>query len=499
MSEMRAGRPAPGAWAAVLLATLAACSGAPVPKEMEAPPPMREVQTLWTERLELFMEYPLLVAGETSGPWAVHLTVLEGAQPVREGSLTLVFTAEGGSAHEVAVSSPARPGIYTPAVELPRAGTYDLTMRYAGPGLSEEIWIGPVFVYASAAEFPTEAPEPETGIILLKEQQWAVPFATAIAADQVVADAIVVPGEVIAADGRQASVQAPLAGMVASAGAGEWPSEGATVTRGQVLAVLRSVDGEDSWNGLIARAEHLEREVGRLERLLAAEAVPERRVVEARHDLAVVRRAIAAIGEPADSGDALVVRAPIAGVVAARSVQPGMRVNAGDHLYTITDPAEVRVRFHLPAHEARRAPRATAVRYRAEGGEALMVATRRVGISPVLDPVSRSVAVTFAPPPSAALRPGMLLQGHLQVGAGDPGVAIPPSAVRREDGVSVVYVQLAGELFQRRIVTLGPTDGEWTRVLAGVAAGERVVVVGAYQVRLASLNPAAVSDHGHPH
>ncbi len=51
----------------------------------------------------------------------------------------------------------------------------------------------------------------------------------------------------------------------------------------------------------------------------------------------------------------------------------------------------------------------------------------------------------------------------------------------------------------RRVLTLGPSDGEWTLVASGIRSGERVVTEGAYQVRLASLNASEIADHGHPH
>ena len=68
-----------------------------------------------------------------------------------------------------------------------------------------------------------------------------------------------------------------------------------------------------------------------------------------------------------------------------------------------------------------------------------------------------------------------------------------------EDGLAVVYVKVGGEAFVRRVVELGPSDGEWVIVAAGVESGEQVVTTGAYQVKLASLGDAEISDHGHPH
>jgi cobalt-zinc-cadmium efflux system membrane fusion protein len=68
------------------------------------------------------------------------------------------------------------------------------------------------------------------------------------------------------------------------------------------------------------------------------------------------------------------------------------------------------------------------------------------------------------------------------------GLAIPDAAVLDENGTPVAYVQLGGESFERRVLTLGPSDGMWVLVRDEIAVGEMVVDAGAYQVRLASLS-----------
>lgn len=485
---------------ALLLAlTLSACGDAPAPAAEDEGTPS-EVVTLWTPRLELFMEHPLLVAGSASEPWAVHLTVLDGFQPVRTGRLVLTFTGPDGQLHEFTADAPVRDGIYGPVVELPAAGSYDLTMTYAGAGLEDELWVGPVFVYASTADFPTVAPEPETGIALLKEQQWVTPFATTEVGTRRVAEAVPVSGELVAADGGMLAVPAPLAGLLEAGRNAVAPSVGDRVERGQVLATLTSADGEDSWAALVARVEHLSLEAARMERLYAAEAIPERRLIEARHDLVTARRSLEALGVAADSGALLRVRSPVTGVVLARHLVPGARVDAGEALFTVGAAGAMWVRFRVPAAMASRLPEVTGASFRVEGSDDIHQAGRRTAASQVIDAETRSLSLMFEAPVSAAgLRIGMVLQGHLRLGGGEEGIAVPASTVRMEDGIPVAYVQMGGELFQRRVLTLGPSDGEWTRVLEGLDAGERVVVIGAYQVRLASLNPAAVSDHGHPH
>ena len=118
----------------------------------------------------------------------------------------------------------------------------------------------------------------------------------------------------------------------------------------------------------------------------------------------------------------------------------------------------------------------------------------------MIDPASRTLPVRYAVRnPDRALKVGMLADGHLLVGDPVDGVAVPTAAIQDEDGLAVVYAKVGGEAFQRRVVEVGPSDGSWTIVVSGVASGEQVVATGAYQVRLASLGEAEISDHGHPH
>jgi multidrug efflux pump subunit AcrA (membrane-fusion protein) len=55
-----------------------------------------------------------------------------------------------------------------------------------------------------------------------------------------------------------------------------------------------------------------------------------------------------------------------------------------------------------------------------------------------------------------------------------------------------------GESFERRPLRLGLRANGWVEVLEGVAAGERVVTTGAYEVRLAGAS-GALPAHGHAH
>ena len=102
------------------------------------------------------------------------------------------------------------------------------------------------------------------------------------------------------------------------------------------------------------------------------------------------------------------------------------------------------------------------------------------------------------PNPDGRLRIGMSLTVYVETARAEEALVVPTSALVDEDGRTVAFVQLAGETFEKRDLTLGIRDGPVVQVLGGLSEGERVVTQGAYAVRLASVS-TTLPAHGHAH
>ncbi|HSW28806.1 MAG TPA: efflux RND transporter periplasmic adaptor subunit [Longimicrobiales bacterium] len=456
--------------------------------------------TIWTERTELFFEHPALIAGAPGEPWAIHLTDLADFRAVSVGRLTLEFVGADGRAHTTVAEAPARAGVYNPAPSLPTAGTYDLTMRLESEHLSDEIHVGSIRVFASEADLPVPDAAGGAGISFLKEQQWPIDFATAPAGSRVVSPGLEVTGSLEPAPGRMAQVTAPVDGIARWDLNRDAPTEGAWVRAGQPMVRLAPVGGADAYASLRGRAELLEREVARAERLVAAQAIPARRLDEARLELDVVQAQLSALDAGERDGFVLALPAPIDGSVVERRFVAGQRVDAGAHLLTVLDPRQLHLVLQVPAGDLAALEGVSGATFTPEGAQDVVRTERLVSVGAALDPALRTVPVTFVVDnPDRRLRSGMLVTGRLLSGERAPALAIPAQAVVDEDGVMVAYVQAGGETFERRVVTVGASDGEWTVVTDGVRAGERVVTRGQYQIRLSSLNTSEIADHGHAH
>jgi membrane fusion protein, heavy metal efflux system len=97
---------------AYFMAMLLATTGCARP----SPPAASELPTLnvthWTERTELYMEYPPLIAGRTA-LFAVHLTRLADFKPIAAGQARVEFAPEQGAQPTAIVGpQPSRPGAF---------------------------------------------------------------------------------------------------------------------------------------------------------------------------------------------------------------------------------------------------------------------------------------------------------------------------------------------------------------------------------------------------
>jgi membrane fusion protein, heavy metal efflux system len=503
----------------VLLITLAgtACNRPASPEAETDQPPALSV-TRWTERTELFAEYPPLVVGETSR-FAIHLTRLADFKALTEGHVEVHLRGGAGPGEVFRVDGPSRPGIFGVDVKPARAGKRELVITLRAPGLTDEHRVGGVEVYADAAAARAAAnggAEETPGVSFLKEQQWTLDFGTAVVREQAVQESIRVPARLEARPGGAADVVAPIDGRLVRVL--DVPL-GAQVSRGQEVARLLpppAVPG-DLPQLQRARAEAqtalslATRDRERAERLTSAGAAPAKRLDEARSAEEQAKARLTAAeaslrqynaarsGGVANAEGLFVVRAPVSGVLAQRDAATGANVAAGTILFRVVDASLIHVVGQVPEADAVRARSASTAEIEVPGRPDRVPAGRLASLGRVLDQQSRTLPMTFAFDNRTMRLPvGQSVFLHLLMGQTAPRPVVPSAAVVDDAGRPIVFVQRGGETFERRPVTLGARTGDLVQITEGVKPGDRVVTKGAYLVRLASLS-TSVPAHGHVH
>jgi RND family efflux transporter MFP subunit len=474
--------------------------------------------TRWTDKTELFAEYPSLVVGSTSR-FAIHLTRLDTFKALTEGRVEVRLRGGSGQEETFAVDAPSRPGIFGVDVKPTHGGTRQLVIVLRARRLEDEHRVGEVDVHANAdaARAAAGARGDEVpGISFLKEQQWALDFGTVLVTDRTLRESIRVPARLEPRPDGAADVVAPIDGRLMTVAS---LPLGATVTRGQELARLLPPPAVPSDLPQLQRARAeaqtqlalAVRDRERAERLTSAGAAPGRRLDDARAveeqakarfaaaEASLAQDRAARSGGAANAEGLFIVRAPLSGVIAGHQATSGANVSAGGTLFRVVDTGDVLIVGQIPEGAADKARGARAAEMEVRGRQDRVPAGRLVGMGKVLNVESRTVPVTFAiDNRPLGLPVGQSLFLHLLLEPTAPTPVVPAAAIVDDAGRPIVFVQREGETFERRAVTLGVRTGDLVQVTEGLKAGERVVSKGAYLVRLASLS-TSVPAHGHVH
>jgi len=471
--------------------------------------------TLWTEKTELFMEYPALIAGQEAA-FAVHLSDLKDFKPVTQGRLTCVFKNAGGGEVIFVAESPSYPGIFRPLVKFSEAGVYDLELRLEGQQVADIIHVPNVRVFADEAAVPheKESVTSEELITFLKEQQWKIDFRTEPAQTRNLSGSVKAVGEILPKAQWHAEVPALVNGVILADQNANLPSVGAWVQKGAVLAVISPpANTEAGLNNV--RNEYLlaKAEFERSQRLFEKQAISQKRLEEAKLRFEAKQAGYEVIAQQVDFGAAkngdnntphFHLKAPIAGVIAEIHFHLGETVETGKKLFTISNPKRVWLKANIPLALLARVKAATGASFKVEGYEQEFrvdqLNGKLISAGSIVDEKSRTVPTIFEiDNPENQLKIGMFAEVAVQTGGATEALAIPTTAIFDDSGTPVAYVHVEGEAFAKRVLQTGISDHGFTQILSGIAEGERVVTVGGYQVRLASLSTSVPVGHGHEH
>jgi RND family efflux transporter MFP subunit len=261
---------------------------------------------------------------------------------------------------------------------------------------------------------------------------------------------------------------------------GQW------VGAGQVLAVVdRAVQSQQlgalaaqirvaQADANLAQAE-LDRAKALIERGFISKADMDRKTATRDAAAARVRVAQAQLGESQARTGRLDIRAPAAGLVLTRQVEPGQVVGAGSGvLFRLARGGEMELQARVS--EADMQTISTGVRASVNPvGTALNIAGEVWQLSPVIDPQTRQGTVRIATGYNAALRPGGFATAKIIRGSAMAPL-LPESAILSDAGVSYVYIVGADNKIERRDVTVGNVSEAGVGIMAGLTGQERVVL-----------------------
>ena len=460
--------------------------------------------TLYSDKTELFVEFKPLIVGSTSR-FAAHFTKLgESFKSLDEGKITLSLITGDKGIRTVAEKA-SSPGIFRLALTPKEAGMGKLVFEIETSDYSDRIIIDSVAVYLDEKEAKAAVEEEGGGgdISFLKEQAWKIDFANQEMKRTIFHDVIKVSGQLSAMPADEQVVVSKSSGIV------KWNESlvtGASVKQGQKLFVISSgnlAQGniESQYRGAKANFEKADADYKRVQLLRKDNIISEKDYLQIKNNYDQADIAFETLSKNYSQGGQTVA-APITGFIKQISARSGEFVQAGQPLAVITNDQYLQLQADVPLRYVSQLPLITEAQFKTLHNNAVYdtraLSGKVLTYGKAIGDGTSLLPIYFSLKNNGELIPGYPIEVYLQSRPIQNAFVVPIPALIEEQGVFYVYVQAAGESFQKRNVTLGVQDGKQVQVLSGVKEGERVVTKGAYMIKLATQS-GTVPAHGHEH
>ena len=188
-----------------------------------------------------------------------------------------------------------------------------------------------------------------------------------------------------------------------------------------------------------------------------------------------VKVAQAQLAETQARNARLDIRAPAAGLVLTRSVEPGQIISSGTGtLFRMAKGGEMELRAEVAESDLKGITIGSRAQVTPIGGGASF-AGQVWQLPPVIDPQTRRGIVRIAIPYNPALRPGGFASASIYGGANTSPI-LPNSAIQTDASGNFVYIVGKDDKVQRRAIKTGEVTDRGVAIVSGLDGDERVVL-----------------------
>lgn len=315
-------------------------------------------------------------------------------------------------------------------------------------------------------------------------------------------EVIRVSGQVSAAQGDESAIVARTSGTINFSR--DHLSEGSEVRNGEVIARIsaENIAGGDviAQNNLALATAKAAYE--RAQRLIADSIISQKEFERAQLEYESAR--LAANAGNGGKGGATVA-SPLKGFIKQVLVKQGEYVEAGQIIATVTKSCNLQLRAEVPEKHFSSLTKVRSANFKMGYDEIARsldeMGGHLVAIGKTADEGSAYIPVTFEFTNTGSVVPGSFADIWLIMQNRENVLTISVEALTEAQGVYYAYIQHEDEddHYERRELRLGASDGRRVEILSGISAGERVVVSGVSQVKMAGATGVIPDAHNHSH
>ena len=462
----------------------------------------QESRTLFTENLELFVEFDPIVVGETS-TFNVHLTDLKDYSPLANAGVSLILEID----NEVTQNFESRSdvaGIYHFEVSPQFAGEGLIKIDVATENFTDRFEIDHVHIFRQVADIHAHGQGAVTGQVLFtKEQAWTTEFKIETVRTHSFSKVINASGEIMPMPGDKQNLVAKNNGIVLFSTRNL--VQGSPVKKGSLLFTISGKGFTDDNISVKYHEARLAFEKSKNQYLRHKNLVEEKIVSKSQFEESKNRYLADSVAyfnlEQTVSDGGLKVYAPLTGYIHDLNFSEGQYASTGSVLATISSNKVMLLRADVPQQFFKLLGQITDATFRPAYSDKVYTIDELNG---KLLAKASSVAENnhYMPVYFEVINDGTLLEGafaefHLKTDPQPGKLIVPVGAIIEEQNIFYVYIQMTGESYLKKQIQIGGTDGLYAEILSGLNAGDRVVTKGSILLKAASVSSAPVHSHTH--
>lgn len=303
-----------------------------------------------------------------------------------------------------------------------------------------------------------------------------------------------VAGTVIPSSTGQAVVQSPQVGRLSSL----LVRVGQPVSKGQTLAVVEQtldaatqINLQAERNNLTAELQAARKEYDRLKSIEDIAAKRDVTEAESRLNRAEANLKVFTGITRGGGGNArtITLKAPVGGILGPFAVAIGSTVNVGETLFTITNLGKVYLEAQVFDKDLAVVRSAKSFGVEGVNDTGKSGVARLLSQAQTINASNQSQRLLFEMDNTdGAFKIGEFVTIRVQSARATRGLSVPNGAISEMNGKPVVFIKDSPEVVSLAYVMTGADNGQFTQILTGVEADERVVVSGTYQAKMIYLN-----------
>lgn len=338
------------------------------------------------------------------------------------------------------------------------------------------------------------------GVEFPKAMQEGIDFAVSAVEHRPLGNIIPAVAQVQQAPGDETVLSARVAGIVRLSS--PTLTEGCELASGQTVC---SIDASATTSDNLAmrqqqaraEASRAKAELDRLEVLRQDKLALESEVREARAAAEKAEAELRALSKGL-SGGSQSVGTSRGGFLKQLMVADGQYVEAGQAIAIVTTQRTLQLKAEVPVSRQADLP---LICDAVIGGRSLVddLQGRLLSYGRQVSEQNPRIPVTFEVANTGSLIPGSFVDVNIVTRSEENKLCVPASAIIEQMGLHFVFVQAEPELFAKRQVECGVTDGRYTEIKRGLDDKDRVVSRGAMLVLMQQAAGSADPEAGHHH